>query len=415
MDSSPAKSKELDTAAAELPAVGATKHTLPTLPKAMSAPTSSLRIFLISLLLALVVTAAVILATQAPPALDQASLAGIPLTRYPTFNDELVPRLLAGVLYALGPHSVAAANTLLRLVAAFLYLGVAALLSRSLLHTSYARAALLALLIASGFPFLWLSSELLTGALLCLAIWLVVTERSPWLIGACLGTLALTKSEMVLASVAIAVVYLLRRPAGLRRVVGSFTAVVAVLIAPGLALHGLGFFVNRSWSAFGQHYAAMAHQLHLTPDTDPWNHWQQYARATFPGDASVIQVILHHKVAYSYYVALSLVTGLWNTGHAFGLLLPAIAVRIGLRSPLRSVEAWLLVAMVTIVPEVLMAYPHVRYLAKLAPLVIMVPLAEIERRRGGWGIVLTACLVLYGGFEIINRVQTTGLGGWFPD
>jgi hypothetical protein len=374
-----------------------------------------LPIFPISLLLTLLATAVLIVANSGRPVFDQASLVGIPLDHYPAFDDEVVPRLLAGTLYAVGPRSLAAANTLLRLASAAVYVGAAALLARSLLRTSWARAALLALLLASGYPFLWLSSELLAGAFLCLAIWLVVTYRSPWLIGACLGALSLTKSEMVVASAAIALVYLRYRPDRIRPLLTGFAVLVAALIAPGLAQHGAGFFVNRSWSAFGQHYAAMASEFHLMADRDPWNDWTRYVAASFPGDSSVLQVVLHHKVQYTYYVTLAAITGLWNAWRAFGLLLVAIALRIARRGSPRSVDGWLLVAMVTLIPEVLVAYPHVRYLAKLAPLVVMIPLAEIERRRDGWGIVAAGLLLVYAVLAGVPRFETAGPAGWFPD
>jgi hypothetical protein len=369
-------------------------------------------------ILTFVAAAAVIFATGGPPQLDQAGPVGYVLNfhSYPTFDDEVVPQLLGAFLHIVGPRDPAAANTLLRLVSAALYLASAALLSTAMLRTEVGRGALMLLLFASGFPFLWLSSELIAGALLCFAVWLVATERHPLLIGVCLGALALTKSELVLAAGTIAAIYLFRRRTATAGLAVGFAALVGVLVAPGLASHGAAFFTNRSWSAFGQHYAALVANLQLGPRPDPWTSWQSYTAAAFPGATSVVQVIHHHPVVYTFYVALSAAFGLWNAWTAFGLALVAIAVRMALRSTgPRPVEGWLLAAMVVLVPQLLISFPHVRYMARLAPLVLMVPLAEIESRRDRWAVLMS---LLMGGYFVLtlsDRLTHLSSFGWFPD
>jgi hypothetical protein len=98
------------------------------------------------------------------------------------------------------------------------------------------------------------------------------------------------------------------------------------------------------------------------------------------------------------------------------VVLVAIGVRIGLRGfPIRPFEKWLLAAVVTLIPEVMISFPHVRYLAKLAPLILMVPLAEIESRRGWWRAVMVALLAAAGILSVLDRFQTPGAQMWFPD
>lgn len=372
----------------------------------------------IALGIAFLLAVVVIIRSGGPAQLDQLMPIGSRLHfhTYPTFDQEIVPQLLGAFLHLIGPQDPAGANTALRLVAALLYLVTAALLSTALLRSNPARAAMVLLLAASGYPFLWLSSELIAGALLCFAIWLVVTGRRPWLIGACLGLLALTKSELVVVSVVIGAICLLRRPEAARGLVVGFVVVVGVLVAPGLAAHGRAFFGDRAWFAFGQHYSALVANLQLGPHPDPWTDWPAYLAAKFPDAHSVLGVAHKYPNAYSSFVALSTVTGIWNAWTAFGLVLVAIAIRVALRSTgMRPVEKWLLAAMVVVIPQVLITFPHVRYMARLAPLVLMVPLAEIEARRDRWAILMGLLLAGYAGLAFWDRMANMTGFGWFPD
>lgn len=363
-------------------------------------------------LAALVLAWTFILAHPWMPTIDQAALLG--WANYPTYDQEIVPRLVEGALYAIGPRDLVGANLLLRLLSAALYIGTAALLAQQVLRRNSTRFAFLALLTASAFPVLWLSSELIAGALVCLAVWLAMMTRHHWLLGMILAALALTKSELIVMSLAIGALYLRRNPEAWRSLLAGFIGLGLVLILPGALIHrGAFFYTTRAWVAFGQHYASALEPLQIGPHPEPWGHWDVYATATLPGASSVPQVILHYPKLYTDFVSLSVVTGIWNAAHALGLILVAIGIRIMLRSPNRQFEKWLLVSLVVLLPEVLLSYPHIRYMAKLVPLALMVPLAELEDRRDMWRYALGVTLVLGGILLFVDRLLNPGIMPWF--
>src|SRR4030088_2795103 len=91
-------------------------------------------------LFAFVVAAAIIGPPPRLPLFGQSALVGIPpgWADYPRLHDQIVPRLLSGVLFAIGPRGLVEANTLYRLVAAGFYLAAAGLLAQQALRSRWA-------------------------------------------------------------------------------------------------------------------------------------------------------------------------------------------------------------------------------------------------------------------------------------
>ena len=169
----------------------------------------SLARFGVPALLALLLfgASAVILQNPKVAIWDQARLleARFEAPYYPALPFGFTSQLLVIALRALLPAG-APLHEMLRLVAMAFWAGSAAWLATALLERRALVAVFLTLLFTSQYPFLWLSSELITGGFLCLAIGAWVRGASPWLVGPLLALLGLCKMELLLVSGLLVVV-----------------------------------------------------------------------------------------------------------------------------------------------------------------------------------------------------------------
>jgi hypothetical protein len=406
---------------------------------------AALRRASVPLLFAALVLAAswVILANPREPVWDQLALleARFQAPYYPSPARGFTSELIVAIYRFAWSGGTAAQNAGLRVIAMVFYTLSAALLARELLRNRAVVALFLCLLFTSQYPFLWLSSELFTGAFLMLAITAWVAGASPWLVGGLLALLGLCKPDVILVSVAL-LAYWAHRRSGRgegRALVLSFALSLVVLLLPGWWAAGWDYFRTyggsggRSFASFSQHYAALiAHfQIGGAPP-NPWTETAAYMQRHFPDARNMSDVVLGHFPRYAEFVALSTVRGLFRFGYVANysvLAVPCLAWgwRRG-RFTLTDQEKTLYLSFIGFAPFVLFSYPHVRYLARYYPIFLLLVLVALERvlaiedRAMRRPVLLTSGLCL--GVSLLENlrrlctelVRVGELGQyWFPD
>jgi hypothetical protein len=336
----------------------------------------------------------VILATPREPVWDQLALleASFRAPHHPSPARGFTSELLVAIYRAAWGGEGAAQNAGLRLIAMLLYTVSAALLARALLRRRASVALFLCLLFSSQYPFLWLSSELVTGAFLMAAICAWTLGASPWLVGALLALLGLCKPDVIVVALALLAYWTHRRSGreeGVALAVG-FALCLGALLLPGWLLAGADYFRTyggsggRSFASFSQHYAALiAHLQIAAAPPNPWSDPAAYVQRHFPGARSMADVVIGHFPRYLEFVALSTVRGLFRAGYVVNyaaLAVPCLAW--GWRRggfALGDRERTLLLSFIGFVPFVLFSYPHVRYMARYYPIFLLLLLSAFER------------------------------------
>jgi hypothetical protein len=406
---------------------------------------AALRRASVPLLFAVLILAAswVILANPREPVWDQLALleARFQAPHYPSPARGFTSELIVAIYRAAWSGGRAAQNAGLRVIAMVLYTLSAALLARALLRNRALVAFFLCLLFTSQYPFLWLSSELFTGAFLMLAITAWTAGASPWLVGGLLALLGLCKPDVIIVSFAL-VAYWTHRRSGReegRALVVSFALSLAVLLLPGWLAAGWDYFRTyggtggRSFASFSQHYAALiAHFQIAGVPPNPWTETAAYVQRHFPDARNMSDVVLGHFPRYVEFVALSTVRGLFRAGYVVNyaaLAVPCLAWgwRRG-RFALTDREKTLYLSFIGFAPFVLFAYPHVRYLARYYPIFLLLVLIALERvlaiedRALRRPVLLTSGLCLGVSFLENLRRLCAGLARvgelgqyWFPD
>lgn len=385
----------------------------------------------------------VILANPREPVWDQLALleARFQAPHYPSPARGFTSELIVAIYRAAWAGGGAAQNAGLRVIAMVLYILSAALLARALLGRRALIAFFLCLLFTSQYPFLWLSSELFTGAFLMMAITAWTVGASPWLVGGLLALLGLCKPDVIILSVAL-LAYWAHRRSSREEVVAlvvSFSLSLAVLLLPGWLAAGWDYFLTyggtggRSFASFSQHYAALMAPLQIAgAPPNPWTETAAYMQRHFPDARNMSDVVFGHFPRYVEFVALSAVRGLFRAGYVVNyaaLAVPCLAWgwRRG-RFSLTDREKTLYLSFIGLAPFVLFSYPHIRYLARYYPLFLLLVLTALERvltiedRALRRPVLLTAGLCLGVSFFENLRRLSAGLAHvaelgqyWFPD
>jgi hypothetical protein len=191
-------------------------------------------------------------------------------------------------------------------------------------------------------------------------------------------------------------------------------------------VNGLDFFTNRSFNAFGQHYASLVSKHQLTEiGSHPWENWTLYKEHLFPEATSVAEVIFKYPNLYCDYLFLGLSKALRNSLFVFGplaALLPLAFIRKKRPSDfIRLAQATL----IGLLPILGISYLHVRYLARYYPLAILCALLALESpdnpraRKTVISVVIIAGL-LWNFFGVWTDYSTGLLTEsarvyWFPD
>jgi hypothetical protein len=371
----------------------------------------------------LVAAAAVLLILIAPgvrPVWDQSFIAYRFSSGYPHFETGIVSHLLVGTVNALVPYEPVSTNTLIRALAALLYLGSAALLAWSLTGRDrlWAFVAFTLLAATTRFPFLWLSSELFAGAFLMLFLWSLVRGHAFPITGLLLVLFSLSKADLALPGVLVAG-YLVLRPDPLPRWQRAawLGGMAALLVVPSLFTPSYyGQFGGRTWVAFGQHYGELVRELQLEPAPAGWGAWVMYLDRAFPGAGSVWEAATAHPRRYLYFVSLSLAESTIRLLPAKLLLLIPLAAYFFPRMP-ASWKVTVLLLLSTVVPIVLLSFLHVRYQARLYPIALFVIFAGLRagthRRWQELAVagVLAAILL----WQVVDLVPVLQSAHWLPD
>jgi hypothetical protein len=400
----------------------------------------------VPVLLALLVlgASAVILENPKPAIWDQARLleARFEAPYHPAPPYGFTAQLLVIGLRAVAPGGAEHLHELLRVVALAFYAGAAALLAGALLERRLLVGLLLLFVFTSQYPFLWLSSELVTGGFLCLALTAGTAGAPLWLVGPLLALLGLCKMDLMLVAVALLGFWAWRAPDLRARatLVGSFVAALALLLLPGIAIFGPGYLVHydgapggRSFATFSQHFAALVAPYQIAPGApNPWTEPQVYVQHGFPGARSMFDVVTASGLRYLDFVALSIARGVRKVGWVFHYALLALPLLVWTRwhgrSRLDDRERALLLSFVGCVPFVLLSYPHIRYFARYYPVFLVLLFVALERvLRLPDGPVRARCLALSSLILALALAENTarsvvGLGNaaelpqyWFSD
>lgn len=334
---------------------------------------------------------------------------------------------------------VAALHTLLRFTAMALWAGGAVWLATGMLERRGLQAALLLALFSSQYPFLWLSTELIAGGLLCLVLAAWVRSAPAWVTGALLALFALAKPDLLLVAFALFGVFVWQRRDHAVPLALGVAATAALLLLPGLVAFGPDYLTaygsdggGRAFGSFSQHLAALLAPLQLAPGPNPWAEPQPYVNRLFPDADSFAAVVLQPGLPYLDFVGLSLAMGVRKAGYVFQWAWLAVPLVIFLRK--RAGLTWdaneraVLVTAVGVIPFVLLAYPHIRYFARYYPLFWIALLCSTEKlaalgeaRRPKAGLIAVGLVLL---LAVAENVERASLGlaladrldpYWFPD
>ncbi|OFZ82148.1 MAG: hypothetical protein A2583_07485 [Bdellovibrionales bacterium RIFOXYD1_FULL_53_11] len=348
--------------------------------------------------------------------------------RYPKLYEGISSCLLAVAVNLLASPSAGQVNPLFKSLALVIYVLPAYLLARKYLRKELLLAFFVVLLFGSRMPFLWLSSELLCGGFLSLAILGIVSGWHYAAVAVILAWFAFLKPEMPLVAAAVMGVYLFGLKNTRKRVWSAvvFVGACFLIILPVLLWGDASF--GRSLLSFGQHYFSVIRE-HQAGSEDIVISWENYAalfRENFPGVNSFADVIIKYPYKFVDASALFFVRGLRHFTGLFQFLVPLLVLRVYFyfrrRQQLQDFEKYILASLVGLLPMVVFAYLHIRYQAKYYPLLVLCALYFVqERMNRGWLRGVAALLIISA--VVVQLWRFTGDmamfdpsgSWWFPD
>jgi hypothetical protein len=340
---------------------------------------------------------------------------------YPHFEAGIVSHLLVGVVNAIRPFDAVASNTIIRALAALLFVGSAALLAWSVTGAArlWAYFAFLLLVVSARFPFLWLSSELFASAFMMLFLWSLVRGHAIAVTGLFLVLFSFSKADLALPGALVGAYLILRsHPVPRWRRAAMLGGIAAVLVVPSLlfASSYYGQFGGRTWVSFGQHYGELVRTLQIEPAPPGWGAWVMYLDRAFPGANSVAEAALSNPRQYLYFVSLSLAESSIRLVQTKLLVLIPIAAWLftGLRKSWRVI---VLLLLTSVIPIVLLSFLHMRYQARLYPLALFIIFAGLRdgAYSGRQERTLMAVLAVLLGWQLIDLMPVLQSAYWLPD
>jgi hypothetical protein len=343
----------------------------------------------------LLLSALIVLPHVDEPIFDQKILlqADLNARRMPSPERGLTSELWVVAVRSVTDPAPAQLNAAVMGLAMAFYTIAATALAAAWLRRRELLAVFVLFLFASQLPFLWISVEVFAGGYLCLALLAWRRDAPPWLTGALLALFALAKPDLILMGGALAAFWAWR--AGGRNalwLLGGFAATYALLVLPGLAIHGLDYY--RSWAngedaqgrafiAFSDHFKrVVAHFQVAGPPPVPL---EAYTQPYFGDAQSMWDVWTHPKGWFVYleFVVLGALRGAVKGIYFFNWTLLAVPCLIWARRrgrvALDDGERSLLLCFIGLAPVLLITYPHIRYLARFWPLFLLLMLGTGER------------------------------------
>lgn len=343
----------------------------------------------------LLLSALVVLPHVDEPIFDQKLLlqADLNARRMPSPERGLTSELWVVAVRAVADPTPVQLNTAVMAMAMAFYAIAATALAATWLRRRELVAAFIVFLFASQLPYLWISTELFAGAYLCLALLAWSRGAPPWLTGVLLAVFSLAKPDLILMGGALAGFWAWR--AGGRQAVAllaGFAAGYALLVLPGLSLHGFDYYrtwrsgedaQGRAFVAFSDHFKRVL--SHFQVAGPPPFALEAYTRPYFGDAQSMWDVWTHPQGWFVYleFVLLGALRGVVKGIYFFNWTLLAIPCLIWARRRgglgLDDHERSLLLCFIGLVPVLLITYPHIRYLARFWPLFLLLVLGSVER------------------------------------
>jgi hypothetical protein len=323
-------------------------------------------------------------------------------------------------------------NDVVRSVAAVLFIGAFYLNARYLLKSQALMLLGLGLVVTSGFPMLWLSTEVFAGAMASLYMFFWLNSARPALTALAVCFFAFCKPDLILIGTFLAVWTFFSYSKRKERMefVAVCMAIVVLLNLPGVFLNGIDaqLSMGRTFSVFRYHFAILAARFQVNPE---WSHVEAplhadyYRDALMPGATSMPDVILKYPRLYWTFVATS-------TGHAIAifvfklnvlLLLWGAAVfsfvkfRIIKQKIPDQLSKALQVAclfLIGVIPIILFSFAHIRYMSRFFPPFLVLALIYIEQfpfssKRKKWACVGLLIIGLFlGPRQILDALTHPG-------
>jgi len=343
----------------------------------------------IFLVIAIVVSAIIISSFTKPIIYDQEIAKYRFDNGYPSITSGIVSHLVIGTYNLVVNPSDTAQNIHIKTFSMILFYISAFLLAFSILKNRFLAALFLVLLFVSRYPFLWLSTELLVASFLFLAIWSMVNEFHPLIVSLFLVLCCFSKPELIVVVLGLMVYYgvkLRRQKKSWVLLIIGFMAFSFLAVSPGLIKRGGNFFSgnNRSLFSFGQHYAALFFRHQASPNPpDPWDDYYRYIQNNFKGAENMVDVVLKYPFKYFDYLLLSFGRGMQKAIVLFHILWIIIAMMLYRylkdRITLSTGEKLMVISFIGYLPFILFSFPHIRYLARYFPLVLVLLLKFLNR------------------------------------
>ena len=349
-----------------------------------------------------------ILNTPSPMYWDQKFLNYTFQQNYPKLEQGIPQFWIAGLIQNNGKIEENSLNTILRLVAASIYLFSACVLGWSIRGKGGALnfSLWMILLFTSGLQFIWLSSELLAGAFLMLFLLSVIKKWSIWIEAILLLLFGLTKPDLFFVSVCVW---------GYLSFVGNqslrskllhmylFIGFVILALLPGILQNGIDYLKQdgRSINSLGQHYAALINPLQITANLpEPWQYYGIYVTSTWGSANNAFTLIISNPSRFVDFIFLSLATTLKRliSGSLLFYLPAAIISFKHLQD--RKIKSIILLCLLNFIPILLLAFFHIRYGARFLPLALFTIFYGIDQIQN-----LRLRKIVYGSMWLIIIIQ----------
>jgi hypothetical protein len=364
-----------------------------------------------------------IISNPVEPIYDQTFIGYSIAQGYPSFEGGISSYLLTGFINWLSNTDPVTLNSIIRLLVATLYTASAGLFSWSLLtriNAKWLYLPLILIVFLSGFPFLWLSTELLAGTFLFLSLWSILESRPFLLTFFFIALYSFAKPDLIISGVVLGLFVVLTQTGTVMQKFrwGLIAAGMMILfLLPIVLRSGIGALWdgNRSFISFSQHYASLVswHQVGVAPE--PWTHSDEYIRASFGDVHSVKQIILREPAKYVDFLFLSMSQSLRNM-FATGFLITLSFSIFGFwRKRERFQGLILLVFGVSLLTITLFAYMHIRYQARFYPIMLVLALTAVPLTSKWQKILVLLGILALAGYLLLSMNTILACGYWFPD
>src|SRR5262245_23993885 len=347
---------------------------------------------------------------------------------WPVFQRGIFSLLLIRLIRLASHINHAHLNDVVRSVAAVLFIGCFYLNARYLLKSQGLRLLGLGLVVISGFPILWLSTEVFAGAMAFLYMFLLLTSARPSLTALAVCFFAFCKPDLILIGTFLAVWTFFSYSKSKERIefVAVCLATVVLLNLPGIFLNGIDAQLQMGWRTtkgetygsafftFSQHFAVLAAYYQVNPGPNPWTNPNYYMDALMPGATSISDVILKYPRLYLTFIAVSTARTIALFGLQLNVLLllwgaavfSFVKFRIAEQKFPDQLSKALQVTclfLIGVIPIILFSWGHMRYYARFFPPFLILALIYIEQfpfssTRKKWACV---ALLIIGLFQAV--------------